>query len=98
LKSKNIDLKTPSLIVKLTPSCYSTKKDLNESSFVKNPASKKETEPEMTKRFYAACVAMQGLLCSELHGITIEKAKERSPSVVKLAYAYADELLKQEHE
>lgn len=57
----------------------------------------------VSKRFYAACAAMQGLLSStqvmerayeeELHGgLSIEE------SVCRAAYGIADELLKQEDE
>ena len=52
----------------------------------------------MSKRFYAACKAMQGLCSSEQIGITAEQATKRVPRVVKLAYVYADELLKQEED
>jgi hypothetical protein len=44
----------------------------------------------MNKRFYAACAAMQGLASREDRNmVTIEND-------VKLAYEFADELLKQE--
>jgi hypothetical protein len=44
----------------------------------------------ISKRFYAACAAMQGLLASD---------NELSGSgLINVAYEYADELLKQENE
>ena len=57
--------------------------------------------PGMSKRFYAACAAMQGIITNSgfywqgngmenLKGVTSELA-------AKLAYEYADELLKQEN-
>ena len=49
----------------------------------------------MSKRFYAACAAMQGILAS---GATVEGKREISPKLVTLyAYRFADELLKQEN-
>jgi len=52
----------------------------------------------MSKRFYAACAAMQGLSSTELNGLSFTRAAERAKEVVKIAYVYADELLKQENE
>ena len=49
----------------------------------------------MSKRFYAACAAMQGILSNgniNPNGIMPIEVK------VKLAYEYADELLKQEND
>ena len=48
------------------------------------------TEPGMSKRFFAACMAIQGLMV----GHTINKRSE----IVKTAYLIADELLKQEEQ
>jgi len=47
----------------------------------------------MSKRFYAACAAMQGMLANSvlIPRLDIEYK-------IKLSYKYADELLKQEHE
>jgi len=53
--------------------------------------------PGMSKRFYAACAAMQGLCSTELLGITVQRASVRCQEVVALAYKYADELIKQEY-
>jgi hypothetical protein len=51
--------------------------------------------PGINKRFYAACVAMQGILSSSL-------ANPSQPAhfinIVEDAYKFADELLKQENE
>jgi len=46
----------------------------------------------MSKRFYAACAAMQGIVSSNECGIA-----HNPETVVKWAYALADELLKQEN-
>ena len=49
----------------------------------------------MSKRFYAACAAMQGLLAIQ----NIEEMKYSFEQIIpKLAFMYADELLKQENE
>lgn len=50
--------------------------------------------PGMSKRFYAACAAMQGLLSADAkyNGKTDDRE-----SLIKDAYAFADELLKQEN-
>ena len=48
----------------------------------------------MSKRFYAACAAMQGLLSSsDLNNLQYSFEKV----IPKLAFMYADELLKQEN-
>lgn len=44
----------------------------------------------MSKRFYAACAAMQGLISH--YGVAFEELH------IQKAYYYADELLKQENE
>lgn len=49
----------------------------------------------MSKRFYAACCAMQGLLAGIKITNSIAPDSER---IVKDAYVLADELLKQESE
>lgn len=46
----------------------------------------------MSKRFYAACAAMQGILSSNEIGIA-----HHPETVIKWAYSLADELLKQEN-
>ena len=48
--------------------------------------------PEMNKRFYAACAAMQGIVSnSTIHSsVTPER-------IIELCYIIADELLKQEN-
>ena len=45
----------------------------------------------MSKRFYAACAAMQGLLSNS------QNLEIQNTEVVNKAYAIADELLKQEN-
>lgn len=49
----------------------------------------------MSKRFYAACAAMQGLLSSSYYNLHDHSASE---TYCKKAYLMADELLKQEKE
>ena len=51
----------------------------------------REAHYGMTKRFYAACAAMQGLLASNRYRVLKEE------SLIKESYEYADELLKQEN-
>jgi len=56
----------------------------------------------MSKRFYAACAAMQGILANQnlsqnlTKGIT--NTKDANAAIINHAYALADELLKQENE
>lgn len=57
----------------------------------------------MSKRFYAACAAMQGLLANELYmkdatKYSVENRLNLIPEIIKNAYFCADELLKQENE
>ena len=55
----------------------------------------------MSKRFYAARAAMQGLLSNELYlkdAALATKGKNIVREIVSNAYAFADELLKQEFE
>jgi hypothetical protein len=55
----------------------------------------------MSKRFYAACLAMQGLCSSELVGPGSfdfdSRAKDKINFIVQLSLEFADELLKQEN-
>lgn len=56
----------------------------------------------MSKRFYAACAAMQGLLANELYmkaatKYSIETELHLIPEIIKNAYSCAEELLKQEN-
>lgn len=56
----------------------------------------------MSKRFYAACAAMHGLLANELYmkdatKYTVENRLNLIPEIIKNAYSCADELLKQEN-
>ena len=46
----------------------------------------------MSKRFYAACAAMQGLLSGNLVSISTP-----DDAIVEMSYKLADELLKQEN-
>ena len=61
------------------------------------------TEPGMSKRFYAACMAMQGLLSNpNTAGQIIAVAGDAEAEVVnaiicRTAFKLADELLKQEN-
>lgn len=50
----------------------------------------------MSKRFYAACIAMQGLLANEK--TTFVNGNVVSSTVVKKAYELSEELLKQENQ
>lgn len=63
----------------------------------------------MSKRFYAACMAMQGLLSGEHNALTCVKSGNHSDykgytytynfqKIIKKSYELADELLKQENE
>jgi hypothetical protein len=57
----------------------------------------------MSKRFYAACKAMQGILSnSEAYKVIIEDADHQNKCfgemIIKQSYQFADELLKQENE
>lgn len=52
----------------------------------------KQTQHGMSKRFYAACAAMQGLYSNPA------MANRAVEEVIASAYAAADELLKQENE
>ena len=55
--------------------------------------------PGMSKRFYAACVAMQGLLSNSvfMSYMAQEYSDNTDKEVVKNAYELADELLRQEN-
>jgi len=76
------------------------------SAYVSNEGSIDPPQEGMSKRFYAACVAMQGIISnSELRDCLLMDSKQPnlnperiSPEayLVKNAYEYADELLKQE--
>ena len=48
----------------------------------------------MSKRFYAACAAMQGILANQTEGCHYEFEK----NLIARAYELADELLKQENQ
>jgi hypothetical protein len=54
-----------------------------------------QTTLGMSKRFFAACMAMQGILASSSHESIMYSFEQVIP---KLALMYADELLKQEDE
>ena len=51
-----------------------------------------ETHAQMSKRFYSACCAMQGLLANP--SVAVNTAPHGD--IISDAYKYADELLKQE--
>ncbi len=61
-----------------------------------------EGQTGMSKRFYAACAAMQGVLSDETAMLQLIKfARERGRNegrkfIIEAAYALADELLRQE--
>lgn len=51
----------------------------------------------MSKRFYAACAAMQGILANPSIKLTLGPDKpNENDRLIKVAYSLADELLKQE--
>ena len=57
----------------------------------------------MSKRFYAACAAMQGILSNtdlmtKVHEVSNSKNEDPKLVVIRNAYEFADELLKQENE
>lgn len=53
----------------------------------------------MSKRFYAACAAMQGLLSNSFVNTALSQNPEvQNTEVVNKAYAIADELLKRENQ
>lgn len=54
---------------------------------------KPEKEPGMSKRFYAACMAMQGLIA----GCDVYSGGFDPEWVAKAAFSMADKLLKQEN-
>ena len=56
------------------------------------PAFASESDQGMSKRFYAACCAMQGLLANP--SVAVNTAPYGD--IISDAYKYADELLKQE--
>ncbi len=49
---------------------------------------------KMSKRFYAACAAMQGQIANK--GLSLEL--NRLKRDIEYSFMYADELIKQEHE
>lgn len=53
--------------------------------------------PGMSKRFYAACCAMQGILSANPQCLYGNISMPVPSEVAKLAYEYADELLSQEN-
>jgi len=57
-----------------------------------NSDANKYGQPGMSKRFYAACAAMQGLLSGRL--ISVATSDE---VIVEISYKLSDELLKQEN-
>lgn len=58
-----------------------------------------DNEKGMSKRFYAACTAMQGILASMAHpqaGCSFVDEVKDKERIINASYQYADELLKQE--
>ena len=65
----------------------------------KNTKDSDGTPNGMSKRFYAACAAMQGLLSNSFVNTVLSQNPEvQNTEIVNKAYAIADELLKQENE
>lgn len=55
----------------------------------------------ISKRFYAACIAMQGIISNSLIVESLSKNKNTSETtleIIKMAYECSDELLKQENQ
>jgi len=53
----------------------------------------------MSKRFYAACAAMQGILSNEeLRTKILSDQRNGHKDLIGISYEYADELLKKENE
>lgn len=56
-----------------------------------------ERQKGMSKRFYAACAAMQGILANEELRIKIlQDQRNGHKDLIGISYEFADELLKQE--
>ena len=55
-------------------------------------------EDGMSKRFYAACAAMQGILANQNgeYGVIGETNQQYTERLISQSYQFADELLKQE--
>lgn len=70
---------------------------LNEKAGAKAAAKSDVNKDDMSKRFYAACMAMQGLLSNGRYDQRYYEGDSTS-LICKRAYAIADELLKQESE
>jgi hypothetical protein len=72
-----------------------------EQAFPSDYTGNSDREVGMSKRFYAACSAMQGLCASNIIGpgsFDFEGRTERYINrISKIAYQFADELLKQEN-
>ncbi len=53
----------------------------------------------ISKRFYAACAAMQGMLSNQafISNSVMECKENANSAIIKVAYEFADELLKQEN-
>ena len=73
---------------------YPIEKELNYDNYGILP----EFENGMSKRFYATCAAMQGLLTNEIYMSYMAKEyrEKTNKAVIEDAYEIADELLKQE--
>jgi hypothetical protein len=67
-----------------------------EPAFPYDPHNYSNGEKGMSKRFYAACSAMQGIL--SYPGAINNSLYKDAKSICKIAYEIADELLKQENE
>lgn len=64
----------------------------SKSAYVSNEGSIDPPQEGMSKRFYAACSAMQGLIASTAG----ESSYPQPLDIIIRAYEFADELLKQE--
>lgn len=71
-------------------------KNYYQQAFPSDYTGNSDREEGMSKRFYAACAAMQGILAAKNNGLDDTPAFIHFQ--VRVAFQYADELLKQEYE
>lgn len=70
------------------------------ASITTNPSSETyHIEVSMSKRFYAACAAMQGILSNQVdnYGVDAGTSQDYCEQLIAQSYQFADELLKQEN-
>jgi len=72
--------------------------DVNSSKMIANGYDAKQFKTGMSKRFYAACAAMQGLAANPVGFVQADEKPHTVESFIANAYILADELLKQENQ